>query len=192
MTHFRGGFHPFDDPTRKKWQNPEAILKDIGLKPGTALVDVGCGAGFFAIPAARMVGEKGKVYGIDGNPAAIEALREQGEKEGLKNLYLTTGAAEEVIVGEKVADIVFFGMSLHDFSGPSKALANARRMIKPNGKLIDLDWKKEGIPIGPPSHIKFAETYASQLIEAAGFKVESVKDSPPYHYLITATPGTIL
>jgi ubiquinone/menaquinone biosynthesis C-methylase UbiE len=188
MAHFRGGFHPYNDPARRKWQDPEAILNTIGLKPEMALVDVGCGAGFFAIPAARMVGEKGKVYGIDGNPAAIEALREEGKKEGLKNLYLTAGAAEDVIVCRACADVIFFGISLHDFQDPSKVLSNARLMIKPGGKLIDLDWKKEGIPIGPPSHIKFEETYASQLIEAAGFKVESVKDSPPYHYLITAKP----
>ena len=188
MTHFRGGFHPFDDPARRKWQNPEAILTGIGLKPGMSLVDVGCGAGFFAIPAARIVGPKGKVYGVDGNPSAISALQEQAEKEGLKNLFLTAGAAEDIVVCEHGADFVFFGISLHDFQDPSKALSNARRMIKPAGKLIDLDWKKEGIPFGPPSHIKFDEAKASQLIEAAGFKVESVKDSPPYHYLITAEP----
>jgi ubiquinone/menaquinone biosynthesis C-methylase UbiE len=187
MAHFRGGFHPSDDPERRKWQDPEAILNIIGLMPGMALVDVGCGAGFFALPAARIAGPKGKVYGVDGNPAAINALREQAEKEGLTNLFLTVGAAEGVIVGEHCADIVFFGISFHDFNDPSKALANARRMIKPGGILVDLDWKKEGIPIGPPAHIKFDEAYASKLIEAAGFKVESVKDSPPYHYLITAT-----
>jgi ubiquinone/menaquinone biosynthesis C-methylase UbiE len=189
MTHFRGGFHPFDDPARRKWQDPEAILTGIGLKPGMALVDVGCGAGFFAIPAARIVGPKGKIYGVDGNPAAITALREQAEKEGLKNLYLTTGAAEDIVVGEQCADIVFFGISLHDFHDPSKVLANARRMIKPGGILVDLDWKKEGIPMGPPPHIKFDESKASQLIEAAGFKLASVKDSPPYHYLIKAKPA---
>jgi ubiquinone/menaquinone biosynthesis C-methylase UbiE len=188
MDHIRGGFHPYDDPGRRKWQNPEAILNSIGLKAGMAFVDVGCGAGFFAIPAARIVGSKGKIYGIDANPNAINALREQGEKEGLKNIYPTTGAAEDIVVGKSIADVVFFGISLHDFQDPSKVLANARRMIKPGGKLIDLDWKKEGIPFGPPSHIKFDEAKASGLIEAAGFKVESVKDSPPYHYLITAKP----
>jgi ubiquinone/menaquinone biosynthesis C-methylase UbiE len=188
MAHFRGGSNPYDDVSRRKWQNPEAILKSIGLKTGMSFADIGCGAGFFALPAARIVGEQGKVYGLDISPDAISALRERGEKEGLKNLALTTGAAEDIIVCEKCADVIFFGISLHDFQNARKVLANARRMIKPGGKLIDLDWKKEGVPIGPPSHIKFTEAHASQLIEAAGFKVESVKDSPPYHYLITAKP----
>ncbi len=188
MTHFRGGFHSWDDPARRKWQDPEAILNGIGLQAGMTFADIGCGGGFFAIPAARLVGPEGKIYGVDANPASTAAIEEQAAREGLKNLYLTTGTAENTILCEHCADFVFFGMSLHDFADPPQALSNARRMIKPGGKLIDLDWKKEGIPIGPPAHIKFDEAKASRLIEAAGFKVASVKDSPPYHYLITAKP----
>jgi ubiquinone/menaquinone biosynthesis C-methylase UbiE len=168
--------------------DPEAILQGIGLKAGHTFADIGCGGGFFAIPAARMVGKKGKIYGLDPNPAAINALKEQVEKEGLANLYLTIGTAEETIICLQCADFVFFGMALHDFQDPAKALKNARRVIKPDGKLIDLDWKKEGIPIGPPSHIRFDVAKATKLIGAAGFTMESVKDGGPYHYLITARP----
>jgi len=152
-----------------------------------AFADIGCGAGFFALPAARITGPKGKVYGVDANPASITALKEEAEKEELKNLFLTAGEAETTIPCEQCADFVFFGIALHDFHDPAKVLQNARRMIKPGGKLIDLDWKKEELPIGPPPHIKFDVAYASKLIESAGFKVDSVKDSGFYHYLITAS-----
>jgi len=187
VTHFRGGFRPFDDPARRKWQDPEAILNGIGLKPGMTFADIGCGGGFFAIPAARRVGEKGKVYGLDANPASIAALKEQAAKEGLTNLLLTVGKAEDTIVGENCADIVFFGIVLHDFQEPSGALKNARRVIRPAGKLINLDWKKEAA-IGPPSRIRFDQAKASGLIEKAGFIIDSVEDSGLYHYLITARP----
>jgi ubiquinone/menaquinone biosynthesis C-methylase UbiE len=186
MTHFRGGFHPPDDPERRKWQAPEAILEGIGLKPGMSFADIGCGAGFFALPSARIAGPDGKVYGNDGNPTHIAALKEAAEKEGLDNFILNVGKAEDYLPCEGCMDIVFFGIALHDFHDASKVLANAKRMLKPNGKLIDLDWKKEGIPIGPPSHIKFDEAHASKLMEDAGFTIVSVKNSGPYHYLITA------
>ncbi len=191
MTHFRGGFHPPDDPARREWQNPEAILEGIGLKAGQAFADIGCGAGFFALPAARIVGETGKVYGVDGKPEAIAALKEQGEKEGLHNLSLNAGKAEDYLPCEGCMDFVFFGIALHDFHDASKVLANAKRMLKPGGKLIDLDWKKEGIPIGPPSHIKFDEAQASKLMEDAGFTIVSIANSGEYHYLITAKPSPL-
>jgi ubiquinone/menaquinone biosynthesis C-methylase UbiE len=188
MSHRFYGFHPFDDPERRKWQNPEAILADIGLKPGFIFADIGCGSGFFALPAARIVSEKGKVYGLDANPEAIAALKTQAEKEKLKNLNLTSGRAEEIIVCRSCADIVFFGMALHDFQEPAKVLSNALNTLKTAGKLVDLDWKKEAA-MGPPPHIRFDENKASGLIRKAGFSIDSVKDSGPYHYLITANPA---
>ena len=57
----RGIHRLIDDHERRKWQNPEAILSSIGLRPGFTLIDIGCGSGFFALPAAKIVGKKGKV-----------------------------------------------------------------------------------------------------------------------------------
>jgi ubiquinone/menaquinone biosynthesis C-methylase UbiE len=188
LSHYQGGVHFFNDPARRKWQDPEAILSKIGVKTGIVFADIACGGGFFALPAARMVGKKGKVYGLDANPTSIAALQEAVNKEGLKNLYLTSGRAEETIVCEHCADILFFGIALHDFQDPAKVLENARRILKPEGKLVDLDWKKEA-PLGPPRHIRFDEKKASGLIENAGFTIESVSDSGLYHYLITAKPA---
>ena len=60
MSHVKPHRHRFNEAERRKWQNPEAILVDIGLAPGFTFVDVGCNDGFFALPAARVVGEGGK------------------------------------------------------------------------------------------------------------------------------------
>lgn len=179
---------PAIDDERRKWQNPEAILADIGLRLGSTFIDIGCGGGFFALPAARMVGERGKVYGLDTDARSIASLKELAAGEGLKNLNLTIGKAEELVICEQCADIVFFGIVLHDFQDPAKVLANARRMVKPTGKLINLDWKKEPMDLGPPLEKKFSEEVAVQLIEAAGFTVETIKNSGTYHYLVIAKP----
>ncbi len=84
------------------------------------------------------------------------------------------------------ADIVFFGIDLHDVEDPLKALVNARNMLKPGGRLIDLDWKKEPMEIGPPIEIRFTEEQASEFIRKAGFEIKEIKDSGAYHYRITA------
>jgi len=179
-------FH--DEGERRRWQNPEAILVDIGLRSGFTFLDIGCGDGFFALPAARLVGKKGKVYGLDLNDGTIGRLRRKAVKEGLRNLNLSVGEAEETVLCEACADIVFFGIVLHDFKDPAKVLMNAKRMLKPNGRLIDLDWKKESMEFGPPLQIRFSEDEAVSRIEAAGFRIEAVKKAGPYHYIIIAKP----
>lgn len=86
------------------------------------------------------------------------------------------------------ADIVFFGIVFHDFIDPNKVLSNAKRMLKSTGRLIDLDWKKEFMRLGPPLQIRFSEEKASSLIEAAGFKIDDIKEEGLHHYIIVAMP----
>jgi len=180
------GFHRLPDAERRKWQNPDIILREIGLKTGDTFMDIGCGAGFFALPAARIVGNWGMVYGVDINSESINALKRAAEREGLHNIILKTGEAETTTFSDVFADIIFFGIDLHDFRDPAQVLQNARKMIKPDGQLIDLDWKKEATPFGPPLEIRFDEAKATGLIEAAGFLAESIQDYGLYFYLVTA------
>jgi ubiquinone/menaquinone biosynthesis C-methylase UbiE len=181
-------WHYIDETQRRQWQDPEAILQETGLKPGDTLLDIGCGAGFFTLPAARIAGSQGKIYGLDSQISSLDEIRKRAEAEGLANIELKAGRAEETLLCEACADIVFLGIVLHDFQDPARVLKNARRMIKPGGKLINLDWKKSEMDFGPPLLRRFDEAAASRLIEGAGFRIESVKDSGKYHYLITAGP----
>jgi ubiquinone/menaquinone biosynthesis C-methylase UbiE len=177
-----------DEKERRKWQNPEAILVDAGVRAGLTFVDVGCGQGFFALPAARLVGDEGRVYGLDADSETIRKLREKAAKEKFRNFKLEAGMAEETVLCDSCADVVFFGIVLHDFEDPSKVLSNAKKMLKPTGRLVDLDWKKEPMQLGPPLQIRFDEKKASGLIESAGFKIDEIKKEGIYHYIIMATP----
>ena len=179
-------FRPADDPERRKYQNPEAILARIGLQPGLTLVDVGCGGGFFALPAARILGNTGKLYGFDPNAEAIENLRELASGEGFDNLELTVGFAEEVTLCERCADIVFFGLVVVHLGEPVKALENAGKMLKPDGQLAVFDWKKKPTRQGPPMEQRLSEGQVVDFIKAAGFGEIAIEDYGPYHYSITA------
>jgi hypothetical protein len=59
-------------------------------------------------------------------------------------------------------------------------------MLKPSGRLIDLDWKKKSTVFGPPLRIRFSEEQASNLIKQAGLTIESVKDLASNFYIIMA------
>jgi SAM-dependent methyltransferase len=182
-------FHHHDESARRKWQDPEAILADIGLSQGDTFVDVGCGDGFFALPAARIVGKTGSVLCIDIDEVGLGELRTKAEAEGLYRIDRVAGEAETTLACEACADFVFFGINLHDFRDQDAVLANALKMIKPSGLLVDLDWKNEPMEIGPPLQIRFSVKKASGLIEKAGFIVVSVTEPGPMHYMITARPA---
>ncbi len=184
-----GGHHYHDERQRRAWQNPESILAEIGLAAGQTFVDVGCGDGFFALPAARIVGPLGRVIGIDINADALDALRRKAIGEGLDTIFLHHGPAEEIILCNVCADVIFFGIDLHDFDDPARVLERAREMVKPTGVVVDLDWRKEPQPFGPPLEKRFSEEYAISLMEKAGFCVESVAESGIYHYIILARPA---
>lgn len=171
---------------RRGWFNPEKALKDIGLRTGMVFVDVGCGDGFYALLAAERVGNTGKVYAVDADAQAIERLKRKITEQGLANVSVKTARAENTIFCEGCADMVFYSIVLHDFHDAAKVLANANQMLKPSGKLVNIDWKKEPMEHGPPLRIRFSEEEAKDLIETAGFKVETMRDAGCNHYIITA------
>jgi ubiquinone/menaquinone biosynthesis C-methylase UbiE len=182
-----GGFS-LDEATRRSWFNPEKALEDVGLGLGMVFMDVGSGDGFFTILAARMVGEKGMVYVVDTDASAIERLKRKAAEKGLANVKAVVAEAEETVFCEGCADVVFYSIVLHDFHDAAKVLLNVKRMLKPSGRLVDLDWKKKPMSFGPPLQIRFSEKQASTLMEAAGFQIESITDVGPFHYVIVAKP----
>lgn len=180
--------YPGEETLRRKWRKPETTLKAVGLRLGMVFMDVGCGDGFFTIPAAQLVGEKGVVYAVDTDAAAIEKLKDKAAEKGLANITAKVGAAEETVFCTECADIVFYSRVLHDFRDPTKVLRNAKRMLKPTGTLVNLDWKKKPTLFGPPLRIRFSEEQAANLIKAAGFTIASVKSAGRNFYVVTAKP----
>lgn len=175
-----------DEEERRRWQNPEEILADAGVQPNTIFIDLGCGSGFFAVPAAKIIGPKGVVCGVDTDSEALDELRKRAFKADLLNIRVKQAPAEDVFLCKRCADVAFIGIALHDFKDPLKVLQNVKRALKPSGRPVNLDWKKEPMLFGPPLEIRFSEKEAASLIIEAGFDVESVKSSGPYHYIISA------
>jgi len=149
-------------------------------------VDVGCGDGFFSLLTAKVVGKQGIIYAVDSDPQAIERLKAKADKQQLKNIKVKAAPAEETVFCTGCADVVFFSMVLHDFKDAVQVLQNAKKMLRPMGLLVDLDWKKIQMPFGPPFKIRFSEQYAAGLLKMTGFKVNKIEDVGSYHYVVMA------
>lgn len=177
-------WHYSDWEERKKRQDPVEILSRIGLGEGETFIDLGSGDGFFSLQAARMVGEGGKVYAVDANSDAIKFLQKKASEEKLENVIAKISVAEESVLCDQCGDLVFFAQVLHDFQDQAKVLKNAFEMLKPGGRVVNLDWKKEHAELGPPYDIRFSEDTAQDLLTEAGFEIDSVEELDEHHYII--------
>ena len=183
------GSFSLDEPTRRSWYNPEAVLSEAGLRSDMMFADIGCGDGFFSILAAQIVCETGTVFAVDSDEKAIERLRSKATQLNLGNIKAVVGTAEKTVFCKACIDLVFYSMVLHDFEAPAQVLLNAKKMLKPSGTLANLDWKKARMPIGPPFAIRFSEQDTLGLLKMAGFNRSKVKDAGLYHYLVMSKPS---
>jgi SAM-dependent methyltransferase/predicted transcriptional regulator len=179
------------DSELKRWLDPQKLLLSYGLKERDVFVDVGCSEGLFTIPAAKLVGEEGTVYGIELSLEALEKTRAYAVHNNLKNVFLKNDLPEKVMLGEKIADIVFYGTTFYDLYNPMKSLKNAYLMLKDAGALVILEWKEGSLDAGPPELAKLGRDRISAFLEGARFKIQMMRDEGDYHYSIIATKKTV-
>jgi len=101
-----------DNPLRRVLDNPMNTLQAAGIRPSQQVLEVGCGPGFFTIPAARIVGDGGCVHAIDLHPLAVRMVKEKLRKAGLTNVKVAIADAAETGLPDKNIDVAFlFGVA---------------------------------------------------------------------------------
>lgn len=177
-----------DDYTKLEGYNPDA---DLGLgcglptefakiKDGDTVIDLGSGAGNDAFVARRIVGEKGKVIGIDFTEPMIARARENAEKLGLNNVEFRQGDIEDMPVTSNKADVIVSNCVLNLVPNKHKVFGEIYRVLKPGGHFSISDIVLEG-PL-PERWKEAAELYAGcvtgaiqkkeylEIIKETGFK----------------------
>ena len=124
--------------------NPYKLLNAAGLKPGREVLEVGCGPGFFTIPAAKIVGEKGKVYALDVNPVAVEAVRRKIKEKDLKNIEVILADASKTGLLDKSIDVAFLFGVVHALDDIDTVMQEMHRVLKIEGVLsVQKSWWSE-------------------------------------------------
>jgi ubiquinone/menaquinone biosynthesis C-methylase UbiE len=117
------------------FRDPYRALDAAGLEPGQKVLEVGCGPGFFTIPAARIVGEKGSVCALDITPLAVERVRQKIEREGATNVETVLADAAQTGLPGQSFDLIFvFGLA-HPVGNAEHILTELHRLLKPGGIL---------------------------------------------------------
>jgi ubiquinone/menaquinone biosynthesis C-methylase UbiE len=113
---------------------PEKELAKLDIQEGQVILDFGCGAGSFALPVARMVGERGKVYALDKQPFAIKKVKEKVQKEGLDNIETVLSDGDTGLPDKSIDVVLFYGV-LPEIEAKEAVLKEFHRVLNPNGYL---------------------------------------------------------
>jgi ubiquinone/menaquinone biosynthesis C-methylase UbiE len=122
----------------------ERLVGLADVRPGQTVLDVACGRGACALPAARLVGARGRVLAIDLADGMVDALRLDTAELGLANLEAVVMDAEDIKLQDQVFDRVLAGFCLFFFPRRDRALAEMRRVLRPGGRIALSTWNKTG------------------------------------------------
>ncbi len=177
-----------DDAGRRRLLPPEEILQAMDLAEGETLVDVGCGTGFFALPAARMVGESGQVYALDTSTTMLAKLQDKlASVDAHGNIKALVSQESALPLPDGCADAALLAIVLHEADDAVTLLREIHRCLIPGGRLGLVEWHKTDTwqpGAGPPPGERLSPEKAASLITSAGFQLERQWDPGPLHYCL--------
>jgi len=166
----------------------DKFFKELHLQKGISFLDVACGRGAYCLAASDIVGESGRVYGVDLWEEGIELLKVAANERGVNNITaLVSNAGRQIPVDDHSIDVCLMATVLHDFVEDKidqAVLAEIVRVIKPGGILSIMEFMKMDGPPGPPRHIKLSPEQVEDMLSPFGFQREHFVEVGPYNYLM--------
>lgn len=167
----------FSDPLRN--------IQQLGVDPGMRVADLGSGAGFYSLELAKVVGETGRVFAIDVQQELLTKLKNQARNQSLTNIEVIWGDIDE-LNGSKLqdnsVDRVLVANILFQSDDKDVLAKEARRILKPGGMLLLVDWSDSFGGLGPqPSRI-ISEEQGKAIFENAGFSFLRDIKAGEHHY----------
>jgi len=171
--------------------SPERVVAQWGIGAGDKVADLGCGGGFFTLPLARLVGEKGRVYAADVMSVPLEAVKSKAYIEKLNNIIIIRADLEKKNsladwIKDSECQLVFLANIICTAAKKKTILGEAKRILAPRGKLIVVEWSKNVADafrnFGPPIEMRFSEKEVKSLVTKAGFKFEDNFETGEFHF----------
>jgi len=171
-------------PERESEEQPEKALDALNLQSGMVVADIGAGTGYMTLKMARRVGPLGKVYAEDVQPAMLDRLRVNARKAGLGNIETIAGSEANPHLPANSLDLILMVDVYHEFSQPQAMLEAMRTSLKPDGRMVLLEYRKEdpSIPILPDHKMSVAD--AKLEVEAEGFRLDQVVETLPRQHIL--------
>ena len=176
-----------EDLQRDAYQKPHEVLVALGLKDGDVVADIGAGAGYFTFRFARHVGDKGRVYAVDINPDMILHMNRRIRDLKLTNIVTVLALPDDPLLMDASIGRIFLCDTWHHIANQNQYLAMMKKMLKPGGEVIMIEFHKKEMPFGPPVEMIIARENLMRQMEINGFKLAREHTFLPYQYFLVFT-----
>lgn len=174
-------------PEREQEEQPDKALDEIGITRGMRIADIGAGVGYFTLKMAERTGPTGTVYAVDIQPEMLDRLARRARTAGIENIEMILGQPDNPRLPEGAIDLVLLVDVYHEFSHPQEMIRAIRKALKPDGRLVLLEYRGEDpdIPIYP-EHKMTVEQVRAEL-EPEGFQLQPPIETLPIQHILILT-----
>ncbi|MGD9045826.1 MAG: methyltransferase domain-containing protein [Desulfobacterales bacterium] len=163
------------------------FFRELDLKEGVTFLDVACGRGSYSLAASDIVGKEGRVYAVDLWEEGILNLRKEAASKGNRNLEaFVSDVSQNIPIENACVDVCLMATVLHDLVGDQVeqgALKEIVRIMKPEGTLVIVEYKKEDGPQGPPKPVRLSSQEVDTLVSPYGFRQKHLTEIGDNHYM---------
>lgn len=172
---------------REREEQPDKALDELKIAKGSVVADIGAGVGYMSWRLAERVGPAGKVYANDIQPEMLDLLRQNMGQRHIRNVEPVLGEADDPKLPPGQLDLVLMVDVYHEFSQPQKMLRHIREALRPDGRMVLLEYRAEdpAVPILPLHKMTVAQVKAE--IEPEGFRLSQVIETLPRQHLLIFT-----
>jgi ubiquinone/menaquinone biosynthesis C-methylase UbiE len=171
--------HKFNPINKKKLDNewrrenlpPVETLEKLGLKASDTFADIGCGIGYFTIPAAQMIGNN-SAYALDTSPEMLAEVELRSTAAGVKNIETVKTEELDLLIPDESVSFGLMVNVIHEIVDKNQFLEEISRIIKPGGKLAVIDWEKQAMEMGPPIDHRISGDEVKTLLKEIGFECQ--------------------
>ena len=177
-----------DRPEREEEEAPSKAVAALGIRKGQVVADVGAGSGYYTVRLARAVGRDGRVYATDIQPQMLELLKQRASRERLDNVVPVLAREDDPGLPEATLDLVLMVDVYHELSRPQRVLQQLRRTLKPDGRLVLIEFRKESPWVPIREEHKMSVKEARLELEAEGYGFDRVIDVLPWQHILVFQP----
>ncbi|HDL19032.1 MAG TPA: class I SAM-dependent methyltransferase [Bacteroidetes bacterium] len=161
--------------------DPENLLKEMDLKPGMTAADIGCGNGFFSVPAAKIVAPDGMLHALDISSEMLDLLK---ARRPPANLQVHLCEENRFPLKTNSIDFVLLSAVFHEIENRDKFLLEIRRILRDDGHLWILEWQPKEETKGPPALHRISQTELRSSLTKNGFTVSRADNIGESHYQV--------
>jgi len=191
MERFRNTGQPDWDWWGRIWPTPGETLRRLGAAAGDRVAEVGCGNGYFALPAARIV-DPASVYAVDLDASLLAELEGLADGQGIENVVPVRGDARDLaaLLPEPV-DVALLANAFHGVDDRAAFVAGVAGALAADGRFVVVNWRDRpreetaigGEPRGPPTELRIGPEETRRAVEdASDLRLAREVDLPPFHY----------